>query len=42
MIANKNTPFFQLTQVDETEELAARGFFLGGANSSGPGFVLKM
>ncbi|XP_042865959.1 cyclin-dependent kinase 11B-like isoform X4 [Penaeus japonicus] len=28
--------------VDETEELAARGFFLGGANSSGPGFVLKM
>nr|XP_027237095.1 cyclin-dependent kinase 11B-like isoform X1 [Penaeus vannamei] len=28
--------------VDETEELAARGFFVGGANSSGPGFVLKM
>ncbi|KAG7170838.1 cyclin-dependent kinase 11-like 3 [Homarus americanus] len=28
--------------VDGDEELAARGFFLGGASSSGPGFVLKM
>ncbi|XP_071538686.1 uncharacterized protein Pitslre isoform X2 [Panulirus ornatus] len=28
--------------VDGDDELAARGFFLGGANSSGPGFVLKM
>lgn len=27
---------------DGDDELAARGFFLGGASSSGPGFVLKM
>lgn len=29
-------------QVDGDEELAARGFFLGGTTTSGPGFVLKM